>query len=271
MREFDFVERVQAVLIGAALAESQLSSGSVPLSETGCAHVMMSLVEGVLALQSHTASLEIARVVADCCARWSSLTSGQPSSPCVRLYAASGIGCLYYDRLQNIRIVMEAAGHELGCTNATVAAWTASAGLVALGMSGCAVHEYPRQLMELVDGMSDVFDSAIYRVGHVGAWTDTRGALAHIGLQGHPEAAVAHALYWLLRHPDDYHLCVQHVIEGSAQMLGAACIVGGTLGARLGLRSLLDHGTLGEAFVIKCHELAQRLASVKQGVKTDDI
>jgi ADP-ribosylglycohydrolase len=119
-----------------------------------------------------------------------------------------------------------------------VAAAIGAAYLVKLALDGVPVSEYTRRVMEFVDGLSEEFDAAIYRVGHAAAWTDEEAALEHIGLGWRGDEAVALALYCVLRYPDDYAACVRRAANTNGDSDSIACIVGGIMGARLGLDAI---------------------------------
>lgn len=87
-------------------------------------------------------------------------------------------------------------------------------------------------------GISDDFDAAMLRVGHVLAWGSEEQALRHIGEGWVGEEAVALALYCVLRYPDDYVAAVRRGANTDGDSDSIACIAGGILGARLGLAAI---------------------------------
>lgn len=119
-----------------------------------------------------------------------------------------------------------------------LAASVAGAYLVKLALDGIPPSEYMQRLLKFTDGMSDELDAAIYRIGHVLGWTDEERALNHLGEGWIGEQAIALALYCVLRYPDDYVACVRRAANTNGDSDSIACIAGGIMGARLGLKAI---------------------------------
>jgi ADP-ribosylglycohydrolase len=113
----------------------------------------------------------------------------------------------------------------------TQAATIASAYCIALTLNGVHVPDYVPRIMTFCDGLSDDFDLALLRIGHVLGWVDETAALHHIGTSDRPANVIAGALYAMLRHEDDYTACITLAATHSA---ATAAIAGALMGARLG-------------------------------------
>jgi ADP-ribosylglycohydrolase len=140
-----------------------------------------------------------------------------------------------------------------------VVASVGAAYLVKLALDYVPTAEYMPRLYEFTTGISDEFDLAILRVGHVLGWTNEDLALDHIGQGWVGEEAVALALYCVLRYPDDYVACMRRAANTNGDSDSIACIAGGIMGARLGLDAIPAdwHSRCENASGIS--DLAQRL------------
>jgi ADP-ribosylglycohydrolase len=119
-----------------------------------------------------------------------------------------------------------------------IAAAVGAAYLVKLALDGIPVSEYIPRTLAFCAGISDEFDYALLRVGHVMGWTNEETALDHIGQGWTGEEAVALAVYCVLRYPDDYAACVRRAANTNGDSDSIACIAGGIIGARLGLDAI---------------------------------
>lgn len=165
--------------------------------------------------------------------------SGNPNSKgCGSAMRVAPIGCLYQRDEVRLRAVAEASGRITHGHPAAVAASIAAAYAVKLALDGVPPGEYLRRVLAFADGISDEFDAALYRVGHVLSWRDEEAALEHIGQGWVGEEAVALALYCVLRYPDDYVAGVRRAANTNGDSDSVACIAGGILGARLGLDAI---------------------------------
>ena len=119
-----------------------------------------------------------------------------------------------------------------------IAATVAAAYLVKLALDEAPIDTYMPRLFEFSTGISDEFDLAVLRVGHVLGWTNEDLALDHIGQGWVGEESVALALYCVLRYPDDYVACMRRAANTNGDSDSIACIAGGIMGAKLGLEAI---------------------------------
>lgn len=160
------------------------------------------------------------------------------SKGCGSAMRVAPIGFLYRADPDKLRRVAEASSLLTHRHPAAVAASIAAAYAVALALDGIPTAEYLPRIAQFVDGISEEFEQALRRVGHVGAWGDEERALAHIGEGWVGEEAVAMALYCVLRYPNDYKACVRRAANINGDSDSVACIAGGIMGARLGMSAL---------------------------------
>ncbi len=118
-------------------------------------------------------------------------------------------------------------------TTAKVAA-VAGASLVAVTLTGLHLGEYVNHVLTFCDGMSDEFDAAMLRIGHVMGWVDEAAALRHIGKEQTPPEVIAQALYCILRYDDDFTACIRCARQVRGRRDWVGMIAGGVMGARLG-------------------------------------
>lgn len=133
---------------------------------------------------------------------------------------------------------------------AAVAASIAAAYAVALTLSGTHLTDYAARILRFCDGISDDFEYAVLRVGHVLGWSDEDAAMRHIGDGTNADEALALALYCVLRYEDDDMACIQraasidgpsHVVAGLAGGL-AAMRQGGIQGLPVDSITALENG-----------------------------
>lgn len=160
------------------------------------------------------------------------------SKGCGSAMRVASIGYLYQRDQSRLRDVAEASGLLTHGHPAAVSASIAAAYAIKLALDGVPVGSYSRWIMAMTNGISDEFDDALRRVGHVGGWTDEEAAIRHIGEGWVGEEAVALALYCVYRYPDDYGACVQRAANIDGDSDSVACIAGGVMGARLGLDAI---------------------------------
>jgi ADP-ribosylglycohydrolase len=160
------------------------------------------------------------------------------SKGCGSAMRVAAIGYLYQHDTARLREVAEASGVITHRHPAAIAASTAGAYLVKLALDGTAVTDYMQRTMSFTDGISDEFDAAILRVGHVMGWPNEEAALDHIGKGWTGDEAIALALYCVLRYPNDYTACVRRAANSAGDSDSIACIAGGIMGARLGLEAI---------------------------------
>lgn len=121
---------------------------------------------------------------------------------------------------------------------AAQAASIAAAYAVKLALDGIAPGEWLRLIMAFTEGISEDFDAALRRLGHVEGWGNRVAALAHIGEGWVGEEALAMALYCLRQHPDDYTAALRLAANITGDSDSVACITGGISAARLGMASI---------------------------------
>jgi ADP-ribosylglycohydrolase len=160
------------------------------------------------------------------------------SKGCGSAMRVAPIGYLYQHNPARLREVAEASGVITHRHPAAVAASVAGAYLVKLALDGVPPEEYLRRVLAFTDGISDEFDAALLRVGHVLAWVNEEEALDHIGQGWTGDEAIALALYCTLRYPNDYVACVRRAANTNGDSDSIACIAGGIMGARLGLDAI---------------------------------
>jgi ADP-ribosylglycohydrolase len=160
------------------------------------------------------------------------------SKGCGSAMRVAPIGYLYRQDESRLREVAEASSLITHRHPAAVAASIAGAYLAGLALEEVPPGEYLRRVMLFCDGVSEDFDAAILRVGHVLGWVDEEAALRHIGEGWIGEEAIALALYCVLRYPDDYVACVRRAANTDGDSDSIASIAGGIMGARLGLDAI---------------------------------
>jgi ADP-ribosylglycohydrolase len=175
----------------------------------------------------------------------------------------ASLGYLYQYGETRLREVATATSLITHRHPTAIAATVAAAYLVKLALDGVPISTYMPHLYEFTTGISDEFDLAILRVGHVLGWTNEDLALDHIGQGWVGEEAVALALYCVLRYPDDYVACVRRAADTNGDSDSIACIAGGIMGAKLGLEAIpLDWRSRCEN-ASGISELAQRLTAAR--------
>lgn len=186
------------------------------------------------------------------------------SKGCGSAMRVAPIGYLFQDDAQRLKEFALASGDITHRHPAARAACVAGALMVKLALDGLHPDEWFAPILDLTDGISDEFDAAILRVGHVEGWGNTDDALRHIGAGWVGEEAIAMALYCVRRFPDNYTAGVRLAANIDGDSDSVACIVGGILGARLGL------GAIPIGWQNRCENryymqaLAQKLATLKK-------
>jgi ADP-ribosylglycohydrolase len=144
-----------------------------------------------------------------------------------------------------------------------IAAAIAGAYAVKLALDVVPISRMLSSIMQFMDGMNEELDAALYRVGHVGAWSDEEAALDHIGQGWTGEEAVALALYCVMRYPDDYVACIRRAANTNGDSDSISCIAGGIMGARLGLSAIPDTWRAKCENVAYLNDLALRVADAR--------
>jgi ADP-ribosylglycohydrolase len=160
------------------------------------------------------------------------------SKGCGSAMRVATIGYFYQHDEVRLRLVAEASGLITHGHPAAVASTIAGAYLVKLALDGVHPDEYLRHVQAFAGGISDDFDRAMLKIGHVMTWGSEEQALSHIGEGWIAEEAIALALYCVMRYPDDYVGGVRRGANTDGDSDSIACIAGGILGARLGLEAI---------------------------------
>ncbi|GAB4509546.1 MAG: ADP-ribosylglycohydrolase family protein [Anaerolineae bacterium] len=156
------------------------------------------------------------------------------SKGCGSAMRVATIGYFYRNDEARLYEVARASGMLTHGHPAAVAASIAAAYLVKLALTGAHTHQYIAKTLAFCDGISDEFDAAMLRIGHVLGWVDEEAAMRHIGEGWVGDEAVALALYCVLRYDDDYVACMRRAANSNGDSDSIACIAGGIMGARLG-------------------------------------
>ncbi|MEP6986368.1 MAG: ADP-ribosylglycohydrolase family protein [Chloroflexota bacterium] len=165
--------------------------------------------------------------------------AGIPESKgCGSAMRVAALGYIYQNNEVSLREVAIASSLITHRHPTAIAATVAAAYLVKLALDNAPPANYMPRLYEFTTGISDEFDLAILRVGHVLGWTNEDLALDHIGQGLVGEEAVALALYCVLRYPDDYVACMRRAANTNGDSDSIACIAGGIMGAKLGLEAI---------------------------------
>lgn len=186
------------------------------------------------------------------------------SKGCGSVMRVATIGYLYQHDETRLREVALNSGIMTHGHPAAKAATVAGAYLVKLALEGVHPREYLMKTMNFCAGLSDEFDYALLKVGHVLGWGSEVHALRHMGEGWIAEEAVALALYCVLRYPDDYVQAVRRGANSDGDSDSIASITGGILGARLGLEAM------PRAWRERCEnhdylsDLAERMAKARE-------
>ena len=150
----------------------------------------------------------------------------------------AAIGYLYRNDESRLREVAEATSVITHRHPAAIAAAIGAACLIKLALDGAPVESYLGTTFEFTSGINDEYEQALRRVGHTLSWSDEVGAMRHIGKGWVGDEALALALYCVLRYPDSYIGAVRRAANFDGDSDTVACIVGGIMGARLGLDAI---------------------------------
>lgn len=192
--------------------------------------------------------------------------AGIVTKGCGSAMRVSGIGFLYQADPDRLRDVAHHSGLVTHNHPTADAGTIAAAYLVKLALDGVHPDEYLRQAMLFVDGISEEFDEAMLRVGHVLGWSDEEAATDHLGKGWTAEEAVAIAVYCVMRYPDDYVTAVRRAANIPGDSDSVACIAGGIMGARLGLEAIPGDWIARLEKLDYLTDVANRLAAQKQAI-----
>lgn len=193
--------------------------------------------------------------------------SGIPQSKgCGSAMRVASLGYVYQHDEARLREVATATSLITHCHPTAIAATVAAAYLIKLALDNVPIATYMPRLYEFTTGISDEFDLAILRVGHVLGWANEDLAMDHIGQGWVGEEAVALALYCVLRYPDDYVGCVRRAVNTNGDSDSIACIAGGIMGAKLGLEAIpLDWRSRCEN-ALRLSDLAHQLTAARSAL-----
>lgn len=192
------------------------------------------------------------------------------SKGCGSAMRVAPIGYLYQHDEARLREIAAASSAITHRHPTALAASVAAAYAVRLALDGVPPSEFLRPIMLFTDGMSAEMDDALYKIGHVGAWSDEKAALDHIGQGWTGEEAVALALYCVLRYPDDYVSCVRRAANTNGDSDSIACIAGGIIGARLGIAAIPEAWRESCENAAYLTELAARMDEARAILATSD-
>lgn len=179
------------------------------------------------------------RAIANLRAGYDWRTSGIASSKgCGSAMRVAPLGYLYQHQPERLREVAHLSGLITHGHPAAVAASIGAAYAVKLALDGVPPETYLARMLAFTDGISEDYDRALLRVGHVLTLGSEAHAMRHIGEGWVGEEAVALALYCVLRYSDDYVRAVQRAANSDGDSDSIACIAGGIMGARLGLTAI---------------------------------
>lgn len=157
------------------------------------------------------------------------------SKGCGSAMRVATIGYLYQHDENRLREVAHASGIITHLHPAAIAASVAGAYLVKLALDGVKPEDFLQRTLAFTDGISQEFDHAMLKIGHVLGWGSEERALTHLGEGWVGDEAIALALYCVLKYPNDYVSAVRRGANTDGDSDSIACIAGGILGARLGL------------------------------------
>lgn len=173
------------------------------------------------------------------------------------------IGYLYQHNPKRLKEVALVTGVATHAHPADQAATAAAAYLVKLALDGIPPDQYINHVLDFVEGMSEDFQDAMLRIGHVIEWTDEEAALKHIGSGWIGEEAVAMATYCVVRYADDFAkaVCRAVNIPGDSDSVGS--IAGGVAAARSGPEGIPQEWVSRLEHLDRLTDVADRLAAKK--------
>jgi ADP-ribosylglycohydrolase len=176
------------------------------------------------------------------------------------------VGYLYQTAPTRLREVAHAAGLATHAHPAADAAAIAAAYLVKLALDGVHPENFVTETMEFVSGISDEFDETLLKVGHVSEWKDEFAAINHIGSGWVAPEAVAMAIYCTIRYPDDFENALRRAVNIPGDSDSVGSIVGGILGARLGLKAISKTWITRLEGLPHLQTVANQLAAARQTI-----
>lgn len=173
------------------------------------------------------------------------------------------VGYLYQHDRDRLHEVAHASGIATHAHPAADASALAAAYLIKLALDGVEPESYVQETMAFVGGMSEEFDEAMLRIGHVIEWTDEFAAINHIGSGWVAPEAVAMAAYCAIRYKDDFLGAVRRAVNIPGDSDSVGCVTGGLVSARLGIQGLPSEWISRLENVERLTDLANRLAAKK--------
>ena len=165
--------------------------------------------------------------------------SGLKSKTCGSLMRVGIIGFIYRNDPVKLLEVASLSGKITHSHPTSDAATIAGAYAVKLALDGIAPEEMFLPLLRVTEGISEEFTEAFknsYELAHSNLSDEE--ALQKIGQGWYADETFALAYFCMLRYPDDYKKAVQTAVNITGDSDSVGCVVGGILGARLGIGSV---------------------------------
>lgn len=222
-----------------AIAEALIEAGSADL-ETLMAVVTKKLIEWSNSAENnrapgHTVTEAIRTLEAGVSWREAGVATAMGNGSVVRM---APVGFFYQNDASVLKEVAHASGIATHAHRAANAGAIAAAYLIKLALDGVHPEDFIKEVSAFVGGISDEFDETVLKIGHVSAWTDEFAAINHIGSGWTAPDAVAMAIYCTMRYPDDFAGGLRRAVNIPGDSDSVGSIVGGILGARLGLEAI---------------------------------
>jgi ADP-ribosylglycohydrolase len=163
---------------------------------------------------------------------------GLDAKGCGAAMRVAPLGYLYQQDLARLKEIAASTAVITHRHPTAVAAAVGAALAVKFALDGVPVTHLVREVYEGTHGLSDEFSDTLYKVGHVGGWTDEEAAIRHIGAGWVGDQAVALALYCVIRYPEDYAGCIRRGANLTGDSDSVASIAGGISAAYLGLEAI---------------------------------
>lgn len=248
-----------------AIAEALIEAGSADI-ETLMGAVTRKLIEWSNSPENnrapgHTVTEAIRTLEAGVSWREAGVATAMGNGSVVRM---APVGFFYQKNPARLKEVANAAGIATHAHRAANAGAIAAAYLIKLALDGVPPDEYVRLTMEFTSGISDEFDETMLKVGHVSEWKDEFAAINHIGSGWTAPDAVAMAIYCTMRYPDDFAGALRRAVNIPGDSDSVGSIVGGILGARLGLDAIPNEWIARLEGLDHITSVADQLAACKQ-------
>lgn len=250
-----------------AIAEALIEAGHADL-ETLMDSVTRRLIEWSNSPENnrapgHTVTEAIRTLEAGVSWREAGVATAMGNGSVVRM---APIGFLYQKDPQRLKEVAHASGTATHAHRAADAAAIAAAYLIKLALDGVHPNDFVREITAFVGGISDEFDEALLKIGHVSEWTDEFAAINHIGSGWTAPDAIAMAIYCTMRHPDDFVSALRRAVNIPGDSDSVGSVVGGILGARLGIEAIPADWITRIEGLDRLTGVANQLATRKQAI-----